>query len=377
MSESNQPNFPARGIPHFMAAFFRAPVLPASCGPSVAPPFPLSLSLLSSFLGVLLAALALLAFPGTSWAAEKGGSVPFSKWLADFRVEAAREGISRKTIDSALEGLSADPKVLELDRRQPEKRIRFSRYKENVITKGRIREGRAMMKKHAALLSRIEARYGVSPSYIVALWGMETSFGKNTGGFNIIRSLATLAWEGRRGAFFRQELLDALKILDSGHISAQQMRGSWAGAMGQNQFMPSSFHKFAVDFNRDGRRDIWMTQGDVFASTANYLKSSGWRPGWRWGRSVVLPKGCCTKEIKDRTRQTLAQWKARGLRFAGGGEIPEDTKNTAWLAAPDGGKGPVWLVYGNYDVLMRWNRSTYFATSVGLLADAIAQEASP
>lgn len=309
---------------------------------------------------------------GAARAAEGKSSAAFPQWLAGLCAEAAREGVSAKTLDAALKGLKPDPKVLELDRRQPEKTVSFARYKKNVVTPGRIREGRAMLKKHAALLSRVEEKFGVPPRYVVALWGVETSFGKNTGGFDVIRSLATLAWEGRRGAFFRKELLDALKILDAGHISPARMRGSWAGAMGQSQFMPSSFHKFAVDFNGDGRQDIWGTQGDVFASTANYLMRSGWEADWRWGRAVKLPKGCCAQDIRDRTRRTLAQWKKKGLVFADGGAVPADSDNTAWLAAPDGAKGPVWLVYGNYDTLMRWNRSTYFATSVGLLADAIA-----
>lgn len=318
--------------------------------------------------------LAFILFAGGCPAQAKGGGQSFPQWLTDLRAEAVREGITKKTLDIAFGGLKPDPKVLELDRRQPEKTVSFTRYRKNVVTPGRIREGRAMLKKHAALLSRVEERYGVPPRYVVALWGVETSFGKNTGGFDVIRSLATLAWEGRRGAFFRKELLDALKILDAGHIPAARMRGSWAGAMGQSQFMPSSFHKFAVDFNGDGRQDIWGTQGDVFASTANYLMRSGWEADWRWGRKVSLPKGCCAQDIEKRTRRTLAQWKKKGLTFADGGRIPADSDNTAWLAAPDGPKEEVWLVYGNYDALMRWNRSTYFATSVGLLADAIAGE---
>lgn len=281
-------------------------------------------------------------------------------------------GISAPTLDAALSGVSPDPRVLTLDRKQPEKTVTFAQYRKNVITPGRIREGRALLRRHAALLERVSARYGVPPQYIVALWGIETSFGKNTGGFGVVRSLATLAYEGRRGAFFRKELLDALRIIDGGHIDAAHMRGSWAGAMGQNQFMPSSFHSFAVDFDGDGRRDIWNTHGDIFASTANYLMRSGWDPEWRWGRKAALPKGCCAQAIKDRNRKSLAAWKKEGLTFAGGRALPDDPENTAWLAAPDGPSGPVWLAYGNYDTLMRWNRSTYFATAVGLLADAIA-----
>lgn len=296
----------------------------------------------------------------------------FAAWLSALRAEAQKEGISAKTLDAALSELVPDPKVVRLDRRQPEKTINFERYRKNVVTPARIREGRALLRKHEPLLERVSEHYGVPPQYIVALWGVETSFGKNTGGFDVVRSLTTLAYEGRRGAFFRKELIDALKIIDDGHIEARKMRGSWAGAMGQNQFMPSSFHKFAVDFNADGRRDIWTSHADIFASTANYLMRSGWDSEWRWGRQVKLPKGFGQSSIKNRTRKTLADWRRHGLVFADGGKIPNDKVSTAWLAAPDGRKGPAWLVYGNYDTLMRWNRSTYFATSVGLLADAIA-----
>lgn len=325
----------------------------------------------------VLAGLCLLFWLLPPVSASAGQEESFSAWLSGFRAEAQRNGISPQTLNAALGGLVHDPRVLELDRRQPEKTSRFSRYRNNVVTQGRIAEGRRLLKTHAALLRRVQERYGVPPQYVVALWGVETSFGKNTGGFDVIRSLATLAWDGRRESFFRKELLDALKIIEAGHVKAGAMHGSWAGAMGQNQFMPSSFHRFAVDFDGDGLRDIWGTQADVFASTANYLMRSGWEPAWRWGRQVTLPKGFGAEDVKARTRRTLAQWKDKGLVFSDGSALPEDSESTAWLAAPDGLPGPVWLAYGNYDALMRWNRSTYFATAVGLLADALAAGGSP
>lgn len=208
----------------------------------------------------------------------------------------------------------------------------------------------------------------------MALWGIETSYGRNTGGFDSVSALATLAYDGRRPAFFRRELIKALRILDEGHISAEDMRGSWAGAMGQNQFMPSSFERFAVDENGDGRTDIWKSLPDVFGSTANYLARSGWNAEERWGRRVVLPKGFSTKLIGWDTTKTLGQWAKLGVRFADDPEaIRKFSDMEASIIAPDGLAGPAFLVYGNARVIMKWNKSTYFVTSVGLLADQIAR----
>ncbi len=296
----------------------------------------------------------------------------FDAWLAEFRNEAARAGISAQTLSSALSGVQPVNRVIELDRKQPEGKLTFAQYRERVISAQRINQGRAMMRRHADALKDIEAQYGVAPQYIVALWGIETSYGANTGGFDVIPALATLAWEGRRGEFFTKELINALKIVDQGHIPASRMKGSWAGALGQNQFMPSSFHNFAVDHDGDGHKDIWGTLPDVFASSANYLKKNGWREGERWGRRVVLPPGFSSDLTGREVRKTLMDWQNLGVRLPGGGDLPHAPGMKASVIVPDGLGGPAFLAYDNYNVIMAWNRSVYFATSVGLLADAIA-----
>jgi membrane-bound lytic murein transglycosylase B len=243
------------------------------------------------------------------------------------------------------------------------------------VTPDRIQKGQALYREHRALLDQVSARYNVQPHYIVALWGIETSFGKNTGGFNVVEALATLAYDGRRAEFFRSELMQALKILEEGHITPAAMKGSWAGAMGQNQFMPSSFFNFAVDGNGDGRTDIWTSLPDVFASTANYLSKSGWKGDERWGRAVSLPS-TFPKSLSDgKTQKPLSQWAAIGVTLPGGEALPARDNFPAGIAAPDGVDGRAFLVYNNFQTTLKWNRSTYFALSVGLLADAIASGA--
>ncbi len=322
--------------------------------------------------GILGAAVMMSASLSLGTAAQ-ADATGFPAWLATFRTEALNSGISPQTVQTALGNPQYLPRVIELDRKQPEGSMTFLQYREKIVSQARINEGRAMLKKHRALLDQVSARYGVQPQYIVALWGVETSYGKITGGFSIVDSLATLAYEGRRGPFFKGELLNALKIIDQGHISHSAMKGSWAGAMGQSQFMPSSFLSYAQDFNNDGRRDIWTTQEDVFASIANYLASSGWKGDERWGRLVAAPSTMDKSLMGREVKKTIAEWDALGVRLPGSMRLPAAEGMLASLVAPDDKVGsPVYMTYGNYDVIMKWNRSTYFATSVGLLADAIA-----
>lgn len=300
------------------------------------------------------------------------GTTGFQVWLNDFRSEAAGAGISQATLNSALNGVQPIPRVIELDRKQPEGTFTFAQYQNRVINQARIDQGRRLYKQHRELLDRVSAQYGVPAPYIVALWGIETSYGNNTGGFGVVPALATLAHDGRRSAFFRRELINALKIIDEGHISAASMKGSWAGAMGQNQFMPSSFHAFAVDGNGDGRRDIWGSLPDVFASTANYLHKSGWKEDERWGRRVKIPAGFSSGFAGLESSRNLSEWSSLGVTLPNGDAIPVVDGMKASLVTPDGITGPAFLVYDNYRVIMKWNKSTYFATSVGLLADQIA-----
>ncbi len=200
----------------------------------------------------------------------------FNQWLKGVKKEARSKGISQATIDEALSGIAHDSRVIRLDRRQPETKLTLEEYLAKVISDQRVARGREMLAQHRELLEPISKQYGVAPEFIVALWGIETSYGSNTGSFSVVESLATLAYDGRRSAYFRGELMNALRIIDEDHISAYDMEGSWAGAMGQCQFMPSSFLNFAVDYNGDGKRDIWNTEADVFASIANYLSKHGW-----------------------------------------------------------------------------------------------------
>lgn len=300
---------------------------------------------------------------------------PFSDWLRGLRLEARASGISEATLDSALKGIKRLPRVIELDRSQPEFTLTFAEYFKNVAPHDRIRRGRQRLSRNRAVLDSVSADYGVPVEIIVALWAMETDFGRLTGGFQVIPALATLAHDGRRSDYFRAELLSALKIIDEGHITAAGMKGSWAGAMGQPQFMPSSFLNSAVDRNSDGRKDIWSTREDVFASAANLMRTNGWRRGQRWGRPVMLPPVFDLGVEGIENKKILAIWQAMGIRNRDGSDLPvNDT--LASLIMPDGPDGPVFLVYENYLAIMQWNRSHYFALSVGYLADQIAENSS-
>ncbi|TNE38405.1 MAG: lytic murein transglycosylase, partial [Alphaproteobacteria bacterium] len=233
-----------------------------------------------------------------------------------------------------------------------------------------INEGRRKLAENRAVLDAISKEYGVQPRFVVALWGVETRFGKYTGKFSVIDALTTLAYDNRRAAYFRKELLLALRILDEDHISVEEMKGSWAGAMGQSQFMPSSFVNFAVDQDKDGKRDIWGTRADVFASAANYLAKSGWKGDQTWGREVALPKGFDPSLVDLNVEKPMHEWQALGVRKADGNNLP-GRQLMGSLVQPKGGNGQTFLVYNNYRTILKWNRSTYFAMSVGRLADLI------
>ena len=319
---------------------------------------------------------AILVLAGTlmtgSALAQEDSAETFSEWRDGVRSEALSLGISAATFDAAFAGVEPIPRVIELDRSQPEVTLTFAQYVERVVPESRVARGRELLAQHRDILEPIGRKYGVPPRFIVALWGIETNFGQYLGGFPVIGALATLAHDGRRSAYFRQELLHALRILEDAHITPEAMVGSWAGAMGQSQFMPSSFVNFAVDFDGDGRRDIWSTQADVFASAANYLAQAGWRAGETWGRRVEIPAGFDHALTGLEMKKTLAEWQALGLRRADGSELPKAAISGS-VVLPGGEGGPAYLVYNNYRTIMRWNRSFYFATSVGLLADGIGR----
>lgn len=296
----------------------------------------------------------------------------YAQWVRDLRAEAVAAGVREETLDRSLEGLMPDPIVEKLDQKQPEKSISFDQYLKNVVTAERVQRGRALLKQHKAILTKISARYGVAPEVIVSLWGIESSFGRNQGNFNVIRSLLTLAYEGRRAEFFRKELLNALRIMDSRNGTERELRGSWAGALGQCQFMPSTYLNHAVDGDGDGVRDIWDNEHDIFASIANYLAAEGWKSGQGWGYEVSAPEQVQQDMVGLEFLRPITDWRQIGVLKKNDTALPLDGLGYA-LVAPDGVGGRTFLVSDNFKALMRWNRSTYFGVAVGIMADRIRQ----
>lgn len=294
----------------------------------------------------------------------------FNTWLDEFKQDAIQRGIRPQTVHHALSNIYPDDGVLEKDRTQPENTVTASDYWKRVVSERRVNDGRAFMRANEELLTRIGEIYEVQPRFIVALLGIESSYGELQGTTPILNSLATLAYDGRRSEFFRNELMQALRIVDQGHIQAGDMTGSWAGAMGYCQFMPSSFLKFAQDFDADGRIDIWGSVADAAASAANYLRESGWKAGENWGQRVKLTKAVPEDMLGLKVSRTVAEWRRMGIVASGKKKLP-GPNTLASLVVPDGGDGAAFLVYNNFNVIMRWNRSTYFATSVGMLADKL------
>ncbi|MCX8134290.1 MAG: lytic murein transglycosylase [Roseococcus sp.] len=297
----------------------------------------------------------------------------FQAFLEGVRQEARRAGVSAATLNRAFQGLRPNERVLELDRRQAEFTQTWPQYRDARLSPTRIENGRRAFAENRATLEAIQARFRVSPRVIVAIWGLETSYGGFTGNFNVIEALATLAWEGRRAAFFRAELLAALRILDAGHIGFERMRGSHAGAMGQPQFMPTSFERLAVDFDGDGRRDIWDSRPDALASIANYLARSGWREGETWGFEVALPPGFDAALSGHQNMRPAREWARLGVRTAAGMALPPLEND--WAVVIPGlarGDDQAFLVGQNFLAIRRYNPSNFYATVVGLLSDRVA-----
>lgn len=298
--------------------------------------------------------------------------ISFNLWLEALRTEAIENGIKPKVFDNVMSGVKPVQKIIDLDRKQPERTITFEEYKERVVTASRIRKGRRLQSEYIDTLKKIEEKYGVQKRFILALWAIETDFGRNVGGFYVPAALATLAYDGRRSQFFREELLKALKIINDGHVSKEDMKGSWAGAMGQSQFMPSSFLNFAVDYDGDKKKDIWRSRYDVFASIANYLDTVGWNVEDTWGRKVELPNGFDMTLNDIKISKTLLEWQKLGVRRTNGKDLPIK-KIKASLIAPNNKKDDAFLIYDNYKTILNWNKSNYFALSVGILSDAIGK----
>jgi membrane-bound lytic murein transglycosylase B len=299
---------------------------------------------------------------------------PTQSWqsfLADLKAEALAAGISPGTVESALSGAQIEDRAVVLDGKQPEFNKTLGAYFDIAVPESRVAKAREVLAANAALLDRIERAYGVPRAVLVAFWGLESNFGSNLGNFRIIDTLATLAYEGRRGAFFRKELIEALRIIDAGNVSVERMVGSWAGAMGQTQFMPSTFRAHAVDFDGDGRIDPWDSTADALASGAKYLADLGWKAGDPWGYEVKLPRGMDLTMTGIDAKRSLSEWSALGVRLANGQMLPNAPSAMAAIILPAGHEGPVFLVRDNYFTILAWNRSLLYALAVGYLADRI------
>ena len=310
---------------------------------------------------------------GTGPTASVRGSeaAEFALWLAALRQEAVEaEGVSAVLAAAALDGLELRPRVLELQNRQPEGTLTLEQYLARVVPPARIERGRELLTRHREVLEAIARKYHVQPRFIVALWGIESDYGRNMGSEPAVGSLATLAFSGRRSAYFRRELLELLILLDDDGTDPGVAMGSWAGALGQCQFMPSNVRRHAVDWDGDGRRDIWRSTGDVLASTANFLSHLGWQDDQTWGRRVRLPAEFDDRLAGREVQMRLGRWQSLGVRRMNGHNLPS-RKLWTTLLLPDGRNGRAYLVYDDFKVLLRWNHSIYFAVAVGHLSERL------
>ena len=313
------------------------------------------------FLALAAAAVALPA---------RAETADFAAFVAGVKREARASGISAGVLDRAFAGLKPNPRVIELDRHQPEFTLTWAQYRARIVSDARIARGRQLLAQHRTLMEAVAARYGVPAGIIVGIWGLESNYGQSMGGFNVIDALATLAWDGRRSAFFRSELMDALRILQNGDITLPQMTGSYAGAMGQTQFMPDSFLKYAVDYGGTGRRDIWNDLGCVFASTANYLAREGWQRDVPWGEIARLPEGFDPALAGRGHHRPLGAWQSLGVGRTGAAPLPPTTEAAVLL--PGGAGGEAFLAYHpSFRAIYRYNPSDFYCISVGLIGDLV------
>ena len=290
-------------------------------------------------------------------------------WISDFRPRALAAGVSTATFETAMAGVHFLPQVIEKDQRQDEFTKTIWDYLDKAVSDDRITLGQKALREQAATLDQIEATYGVDREVVVAIWGLESSYGAVKGDIPTLSALATLAYDGRRAAFFESELIEALKIVQSGDITPDRMLGSWAGAMGHTQFMPSSFQRLAVDFDGDGHRNIWgKSPADALASTAAYLAKSGWKKGAPWAIEVTLPEGFDWMQVGSRTQRPMAQWAGLGVATVDGKALPD---GWAALTAPAGARGPVFLIFDNFGAIETYNMADAYVFAVGHLADRL------
>jgi len=307
--------------------------------------------------------------PSTDPAFRPQPNAAFDAWLPGLRARARAAGISEAALDQGLDGVGFLPGVIERDRNQTEFRRSTEDYLALVAGDDDVSLGRTRFASHRATLADIEARYGVPAHVCCAVWGVESRYGTRLGDIPVISAVATLAWEGRRGAFFEAQTIAALRIVQNGDTTPDRMLGSWAGAMGHTQLIPTTYEEYAVDFRGDGRRDIWSSDPtDAFASTASYFNRFGWRAGQPWGMEVQLPAGFSAATGRD-TRRAVAEWSALGIRRAGGGALPDH--GAAAIHAPGGAGAPAWILFHNFNVILRYNASTNYGIGVGYLSDRI------
>lgn len=312
----------------------------------------------------------------------------FNEYVNNLKLEAKQKGYDEKVINDAFQKVEFKEKVISADKSQPEVKETLETYLPKRVPQWKIDRARKLYKENQQLLEQVAKEFGVQARFIVALWGLESNFGKIQGGHNVIESVVTLAFDGRRETMYKKQLWAALDILKAGHITLDKFKGSWAGAMGQTQFMPTSFNAYAIDYDNDGRKDIWTTEADAFASIANYLKQAGWDDNLTWGRQIQLPDNFDNTNILKRgtrtrsqwleywrdSQRSLADWQALGVRKMDNADLP-NVDVTAAMVMPDDINGRMYLAYDNYKALMHWNRSYYFATSVGYLSDRIGYPA--
>lgn len=319
---------------------------------------------------ILAATTALLAGSAFIPAFASGGD-SFRDCLQTIKAEAMQQGVPGIVADKAFQGLTPDQKVVDLDSRQPEFSLTYAKYVGGTVSADRIVKGQQRMAQHRTLLDALQAEYGVPPQYIMAFWGIETNYGGYMGDFRVVRSVSTLACMTKRKDFFKNEAVQALRILHMNHMTSEQMRGSWAGAMGNMQFMPSTFTKWAVDRDGNGRIDIWNSLPDAFASASNFLRGIGFKPGLPSSEEVMLPQGFALDQADSTIEKPVRAWAALGVKKAGGGALPTSDEPSS-IILPAGFRGPAFILYPNFKAVMNWNRSTLYALSVGILARQIA-----
>jgi membrane-bound lytic murein transglycosylase B len=321
-------------------------------------------------MAALRAVTTVVALAVSAAASAGAADASFAAWREELRSEAMGQGVDPALFDAALDGVAPISRIIELDQRQPEFTQTFWRYLDSRVNAARISRGAQLLRQHAALLEVVQRHYGVQPRFLVAFWGLESNYGDDTGSFPLTAALATLAYDGRRSGFFRQQLLTTLQLMQQGDVPFAA-HASWAGAFGQTQFMPSTFQSYAVDFDGDGMRNLWHSLPDIFASSAHYLASIGWDGGSTWGREVLVPYGFDYAVSGLERELPISEWAARGVVSADGSPLPESGLRASLLLPGGVDAGPAFLVYSNFRKIMNWNNSVLYAVAVGHLADRL------